>query len=155
MTNKKRELVPVTIKTLHDIRKAIAPFTKEVKPGKPIEIKGDITWTEEDQNGKSVQHTVTASAVNEDVNLKEFLIAEFTKVKNKKETWDKLQHALLEDAYSVTLPSANIDDMYMSVDNIIKHRLAGKREGLTIVWNLGPTKVIFDPFTGELREENA
>lgn len=155
MTKKtKKTIEPISIRSVTDIRNAIAPFIKNVKQDK-VEVKGDISWTEEDQSGNKVTHTVTASAVNEDVSLKELLIAEFTKVKNKKETWDKIQSALAEDAYSATLPIANIDDMYMSVDNIVRHRLAGKREGLTVVWRLGDKKFVFDPFTSELREENA
>ena len=150
----KHHIEPVVVRSLSDIRRVISPFIKNTKSDS-VKVEGSVNWTEEDENGKSVTHSMTVSAQNEDINLKELLINEFNKVKNKKETWDKIQYALLEDAYSVTLPSANIDDMYMSVDNIIKHRLNGKREGLTVVWKINGKKVVFDPFTSELRETDA
>ena len=153
ITSDDKRIKKVIINSPSDIRKAIAPYIKNVKTAK-VEVKGDISWEEETPEGKKVKRTETVTAVSEDVNRKEALIAGFNEVKKEKERWDTLHNALIEDAYSVTIPNMNIDDMYMSVDQIVKHRLAGKREGLTIIWILGNKKYIFDPYTSELKEED-
>jgi hypothetical protein len=46
------------------------------------------------------------------------------------------------------------DDMRCWVDNVVKQRLGGRREGLGVVWDLPEGKFKLDPWTGKLEKED-
>lgn len=144
-----REIGPVSIRTIHDIRKAIIPFTKDIKENK-VDFTASVNWNDED--GKKV--TTEVSAYSSDVSVRTKLLEGFEQVKEQKKLWDNVKNTLEEDEFGASLPSANVDDFDMPVDRIIKHRLGGKREGMTVVWYLENKKIVFDPFTKKLEEEN-
>lgn len=145
MNNNK--LKPIEIRNISDIRKAISPFIKEVNPGK-VDIASDVTWTNEE--GK--KQTSTVKAHSSDVNMRQSLIDGFEQVKEHSRMWNDMHNILEEDEYGASLPKPNIDDMLMPVDKIIKYRLGGKREGMTIVWELNGRKIVFDPYSKKLEE---
>lgn len=143
-----QEIGPITIRTINDIRKAIRPFTKEIKEGK-VDFTTSVKWDDDDGN----KVTTEVSAYSSDVSIRTKLLEGFEQVKEQKKLWDNVKNTLEEDEFGSNLPAANIDDFVMPIDRIIKHRLGGKREGMTVIWYLDNKKVIFDPFTKELKED--
>jgi hypothetical protein len=136
----------VKIRTIYDIKKVIVPFIKETKEDK-VPLSSEVKWEE---NGS--KNVTKVSAYSSDVSVRNKLLEGFEQVKEQKELWDNLRDTLDDDEFGSSLPEANIDDFNMPVDRIIKHRLGGKREGMTIVWILGNKKIVFNPFSKELNE---
>lgn len=144
--DKTREKIkPVVIRTINDIRRAVIPFTKEVRK-ENVEVSSEVEWTDED--GKKVKSSVTARS--SEVNMRQNLLDGFNQVLEQDKLWHDIHDVLEEDEYGPSLPNANIDDFHMPVDRIIKHRLGGKREGKTVVWEVEGKKVVFDPYSKNL-----
>lgn len=143
----KLDIKPVKIHSINDIRKAIKPFVLEIDE-KKVPLNSQITWQSED----GINTTSKISSYSSDISMRSKLLEGFEQVKSQKKVWDNLKNALDADEYGSNLPSVNIDDFTMPVDRIIKHRLGGKREGMTVTWILGDKKIVFDPFTKELKE---
>jgi hypothetical protein len=141
----KKEFKCVEIRCVNDIRKALIPFTKNYNKNDVV-LNGEIEWTDEDKN---VKMKTSFSANNKELGLKDLLIEGFEQVKEQDKVWNNLHDALEDDEYSVTLPRININDFHMPIDRLIKIRLGGKREGLTVVWVIDGNKYIFDPYTCE------
>jgi len=140
-------LKPVVINNIQDIRRAIMPFVREVPEGK-VDIEGKVDWTDED--GK--KHSTDVKSYSSDASMRKGLIDGFEHVKEQEEMWNRLYNVLDDDEYSATLPKVNVDSMSLPVDRIIKQRLGGRREGMTVVWNLSTRKVVFDPYSKKLEE---
>lgn len=70
--------------------------------------------------------------------IRESLLEGFNIVKNRKEYNEKAGR------------NFDPDTMLCWVDKLIDQRLAGKRRGLSIAWELSDGKFKFDPWTGEL-----
>lgn len=146
MSKNDREFKPVVIRCVNDIKKAIIPFTKEVNDGK-VELVQTVEWKDE---GK--KSSAQVSAYSSDVSMRKMLLDGFEQVKQQEQMLSNLHDVLDDDEYAPTLPKANINDVPMKVDQIIKHRLGGKRDGLTVIWEVNNKKVVFDPYTKELHE---
>lgn len=140
------KLEPIVIRCVNDIRKAIRPFIKEVEKNK-VELKETMYW---EDDGKKNSAEVTA--ISSDVSMRQALLDGFEQVKQQEKMLDDLHEALDDDEYAPALPRVDVDEVPMRVDKIIKYRLGGKREGLTVVWEIGGQKVVFDPYTKELHE---
>lgn len=143
----KRNINPVNIKCVNDIRKAIIPFTIDAKDGS-IQVNSTVEWEEEGQKNEA-----KVSAPSNDVSMRKMLLDGFKQVEQRKKMLDRL-HQVLEDEYAPTLPEADIDSIPMSVDRIIKDRLGGRREGFKVVWDIDNRRVVFDPYTKELSEND-
>lgn len=141
----KKELKPVVIKTITDIRRAIVPFTKEYKNSR-VEFSSDVKWTDED--GKTFKTNVKAYST--DPNMRQSLLDGFKQVEEQSKLWNNIHDVLEEDEYGASLPQPDIDDFVMPVDRLIRHRLGGKREGKTVVWHVEGKKVVFDPLAKTL-----
>lgn len=142
-----KKLKPVVINNTNDIRKAIAPFIKEVKTGK-VDIAGEVTWSDDDGN----KHTTNVKSYSSDINMRQSLLDGFEQVKEQEKMWNNIHNVLQDDEYGAVLPKPDIDKVHMPVDRIIRHRLGGEREGMTIVWHLHDRKVVFDPYNKRLDE---
>jgi len=143
--NGDKTLKPVVIKNITDIRRAVAPFAREITQSK-VEFSAEVKWIDED--GKS--NNTKLNTYSTDPNLRQSLLDGFKQVEEQARLWNSIHNVLEEDEYGASLPSANVDDFNMPVDRLIKHRLGGRREGRTIVWELDNKKVVFDPFTKDL-----
>lgn len=143
----REKLKPVVVKSVQDIRKAIAPFVKEAVNGK-VDINGDVKWVDEDGN----KHVTNVESHSSDPSMRQGLIDGFEHVKQYSQMWNRIHNVLDDDEYGASLPYADIDKMYLPVDKLIRYRLGGRREGLTVVWDLPDKKVVFDPYSKKLEE---
>lgn len=134
------------IKSVNDIRKAIIPFIREINENK-VEIRQVMEW---EDDGK--KNTAEVSACSNDVSMRKMLIDGFEQVKQQEQMLSNLRDVLDDDEYAPAIPKAHVDEVPMKVDKIIKHRLGGKREGLTVIWEINNKKIVFDPYTKELHE---
>lgn len=138
---------PVVINNINDIRMAIVPFIKEVRDNK-VNIQSDVVWTDEDDK----KHTTNVESYSSDPSMRRGLLEAFEHVKEQRKLWSRIHGALEDDEYGSNFSEVNIDNVPLPVDKIIEKRLGGKREGLTIVWDLSDRRVVFDPYTKELKE---
>lgn len=144
-----KEIKNVEVKNLGDIKKALVPFLKNYTKN-DVTLNGDIEW--KDEETEQIMKT-SFSASNKELGLKDLLIEGFDQVKEQEKTWSDLHDALEDDEYSVTLPRIDIDNFHMPVDRLIKARLGGKREKLTIIWTINDKKYVFDPYSCEFKGE--
>ena len=142
----KENLGPVKINNIHDIKKAIVPFLKDVEE-KQVEFISDFTYEEDGS-----KNCVKLSAISSDVSMRSKLLEGLRQVEEQKKLWDSIRDALEDDEYNSSLPHVNVDDFTMPVDRLIRHRLGGIREGMNIVWYLNNKKVIFDPYSKKIEE---
>lgn len=140
-------LKSVVINNINDIRMAIVPFIKDIKDNK-VSINSEVTWTDEDDK----KHTTSVESYSSDPSMRKGLLEAFEHVKEQRKLWSRIHGALEDDEYGHSFTEVNIDNVPLPVDKIIEKRLGGRREGLTIVWDLSDRKVVFDPYTKELKE---
>lgn len=143
----RKKLESVSVSNISDIRNAILPFIKDISE-KKVDIEGKITWT--DEGGQKMETNV--ESYSSDVSMRKGLLDGFEQVKQYNKMWGRIHTALEEDEYGAVLPEFNIDKVSLPVDRIIKHRLGGHREGMTVVWILNDRKVVFDPYSKKLQE---
>lgn len=141
------KITNVEVRNINDIKKAIKPFLKEVSD-KKIDISADVSWI--DDGGK--KQVTKVDAYSSDPSMRRGLIDGFNQVKEHEKMWDNLHDALEEDEYGAILPTVDIDKMHLPIDRLIQKRLGGRREGMTIVWDMPDSKVVFDPFEKTLEE---
>jgi hypothetical protein len=141
------DLKPIVVNSMNDVRKAISPFIKDIVINK-VGISGSVVWS--DDNGQ--KHTSNVNAHSSDVSIRQSLLDGFDQVKEQHKMWGDIHDVLQEDEYGTSLPEPDIDDMLMPVDRLIRYRLGGKREGMTVVWELMDRKAVFDPYTKKLDE---
>lgn len=146
----KKEFKCVEINNVVDIKKALIPFLNNSKKDDII-LNNEIEWDDERDNVK-IKMKTSLTSVNKELGLKDLLIEGFEQVKEQEASWNNLHDALEDDEYSVTLPRVKIDDFHMPVDRLIKIRLGGKREGLTVIWIQNCKKHVFDPYTCQFKE---
>lgn len=146
----------VEVRSINDIRKIIQPFYEESVITK-TDLKTDIVW-QNDEGKTPITFKTSVNSYVEDANIKTIIIDAFKALIDQQKMLDHIADALEDDEYGPTLPRTNISKIHSSVDNFIKRRMGGVREGLTIVWNLNGIKWVFDPFTKTLtesKEQNA
>lgn len=142
------EIKNVEIKNIGDIKKALIPFIQNNSKNDVV-LNGEIEWRDEEA-GKNMKTSFSAS--NKELGLKDLLIEGFDQVKEQERVWDDLHDALEDDEYSTTLPRIDIDSFHMPVDRLIKARLGGKREKLTVTWTISGKKHVFNPYSNEFKE---
>lgn len=83
--------------------------------------------------------------------VRKILIEGLNIIKKQKETADKINKVSDED-FGGILPAKliNTEKAYSRVDDLIKNRLGGVRDGFKITWTLNNKKYEFDPYTGIL-----
>jgi hypothetical protein len=138
----------IIINNMADIRKAIIPFMREVPEGK-VEFASEVEWTEDGKNEKT-----KVSAYSTNVSVRQKLLEGLDGAKDYEKMWGDIHDALEDDEFGTSLPQPDIDKFNLPVDRLIRRRLGGKREGMTVTWDLGDKKVVFDPFEKTLREED-
>lgn len=124
---------PIKIDTSYDIRKAVMAFM-------PHTIKDDTISAELRgmDDGKKVTFALTAP-LNCDVYTQ--FMQGMTMLRNRFDIIAK---------HGETARKVLMIDGHAWVDNIIKTRLGGVREGLRIRWIINEGTFYFDPFTGKL-----
>jgi hypothetical protein len=148
-----KEFKSVEINNVSDIKNALIPFIQNLKKN-DIVLNGEIEWIDKETDkeiGKKMKTSFSAN--NKELGLRDLLVEGFDQVKEQNKVWNELHDALEDDEYSVTLPRVNINDFHMPVDRLIKIRLGGKRDGLTVVWVINGKKYAFDPYTCEFKED--
>lgn len=152
----KKEIEPITVESLADIRKIIAPFLEAAEAkGETIEIRTEINWTDE----KHQTRQGWTSMKTQDQNSYQILIEGFDLIKTRMEMMHKAtQLADATDEDDELLPERikwsllDIDKQYFSIDTFIKNSLGGKRKGLRIRWEVPEGAYEFDPYTKKLFE---
>lgn len=144
--NQHKELKPIVIRTINDIKKAIAPFIKEYSSNR-VNFSSEIKWKDDDGN----MVTTKVDTYSTDPDLRSSLLDGFNQVKEQNELWNGLRETLEEDEYGISLPPVDIDNFLMPVDRLIKNRLGGKRYGMKVIWeNIENKKIVFDPYDKSL-----
>lgn len=121
----------IYVDSLNDIKEVVSDFM----PGRedtPTPVKAEFI-----QNGKKI---VAVSSV-EGISPRESLIEGFSILKKR---IDVVEH-LKEGAISPVCVEG-----HMWVDDLIRYRMGGKRDGLKVRWDLAGGSYKFDPFTGKL-----
>jgi hypothetical protein len=126
---------PIAITSLYDIRKVITPFM----PHEPK--KSSVTAKMTGVNGESGTRAVFEVSAPASCDYYSQFRRGMDSLKARSDAVAKLG----ERAAKVL----NIDAPTM-VDNIIKTKMGGKREGLRVRWDIGPDTYYFDPFSGTL-----
>ena len=121
----------VCVTTLDHIRSII----KEFLPGTESVVR--TTTTEIPVDGKNYKITVPVHGANS----RDLLIEGFTLIRNRMEVFDKVEDGQLSP---VDLGGK------MWVDDLIKRKMGGVRDGLKVIWELKEGIFKFDPFTGKL-----
>ncbi len=151
------ENMKVEVKTLSDIRKAIAPFLSrnirhdEGETTITTSLEGLHISPEDDSLKKSKINTLSAKVSTPD--MRKLLLKGLEIIRNRQELQvDKAP----SDEYGGFEPAEIVTsaDQYMWVDSLIIHCLDAKRRGLEIVWELPEGTYVFNPETEELREES-
>jgi len=75
--------------------------------------------------------------------LRKTLLDGFNIVKNRVEFNSKIDSKL------------DVDKMRFWVDTMVDERLGGRREGLLIVWSVDNKKITFNPWSGEMKEQES
>jgi hypothetical protein len=154
---KNREIDPVSVVSLVDIRKVISPFLEEDSGVKreAVEIRTEIKWTDEDQK----RRVDWSSVSSEDMTSSQILMEGFNLIKARMEMLHKANElAETSDEDDELLPERirwsllDIDKQYFSIDSFIKNRLGGRRKGLRIRWEVSEGVYEFDPYTKKLFE---
>lgn len=87
--------------------------------------------------------------------LRKLIIDGFDIVKKRIEYYNKAMELDKNGSYGGIKPLIiDVDKAFCWVDKLIEERLDGKREGLTVIWNLNDGKYVFDPYTGTIKEPN-
>lgn len=154
MAHKQRiEVDPVVVNTLSEIRKVIEPFMEGEK-GKTVEVKTEITWTDDRDNKRK---TGWSSVTSGDMTAYQVLMEGFNLVKTRLAVAEKAKElSEVEDEDDDLLPEKikwillDIDAQYFSVDGFIKSRLGGFRKGLRIRWEIEEGIFEFDPYARKL-----
>lgn len=74
----------------------------------------------------------------------------FEAIRHKMEAEESIQEIDPEDFGGYLPAPLTINAAISTLDNFIKKRLGGEREGLTIKWRIGDSGWVFDPWTGTL-----
>ena len=138
---------PITINNLEEIKTLVSEMLNRRDSNQNVHVKADLKWTEESQTKSS-----EITTISEDVSLYKLLVDGMKHVKKWMELLDTTRKATqkLDDAEGIPphiLQVWNIDRMKFNVDNLIRNRLGGSREGLRVRWKIQEGIFEFDPFT--------
>jgi hypothetical protein len=88
-----------------------------------------------------------------EAHVRKVLMENFETIKAKVETREKIEE-VDPDEYGGFVPAPLVvSDALVTLDNFIVRSMGGERVGLTIQWVVGGVTWVFDPWTGELRNE--
>lgn len=89
-----------------------------------------------------------------DSQARKTLIDSFEIVRTRIEANAKLKEIDPDDFGGYEPAQLKIQESFPSLDNFIRRRMGGEREGLRIKWTLKGIAYFFDPWTGELKRDS-
>jgi hypothetical protein len=124
----------VVVHDIHELRRVLKEFMA-IQPG------GTYVMAVKGENGRDINLKTDIQG-----DPKSMLIEGFNKLKKRVEAQAKLKEGT---------PSPIRIDGHMWLDDLIKRRLGGQRDGLRIKWELPDGTYYFDPFTSKLTQKPA
>ena len=140
---------PVQIQNLVQLREMLSVIL-EVLEKKEINLSVEVKWTEDNK-----QKIETVKGVSKDTSMYDLLVNGMEVVKNRQESMSKISKAVndakeIDPDISSNLNIWNVNSIRFNVDNLIEHKMGGKRDGLKIKWKLPEGIFEFDPYSKKL-----
>ena len=141
---------PVEVRNAEDMRRVVLEILKDTQVDlRDVACSAEISWKDEaDQK----QKTETITVVNRDTTLYQLLISGLEVVKKRMMAIKQINDALkVAEEAEEEVPVQNmqvwdIDRIKFNVDDLIRRKLGGKRQGLRVRWELPEGVFEFDAY---------
>lgn len=148
----KNQIGPITISNLQELKNLVERLKPGISEGNAPIVIDTVGTTLADDNFKG---KVTIPQAGGQATLRKTMLDGFEMVKNHQSHYRaSIASQNMYDEYGGYLPAPVPDpnEHLMWIDRFIKNNLGGKREGLTIIWELPEGKFQLDPWTCQLEK---